>query len=373
MDARAAVLTALVLAFLPGAAARRCLPGSAPGGWQALEHGEREPYGPSSEEGGGWFRLEGGRAAHHPLSVESPSGPLFGENWRSYDRSCPLQNLLRAHLEPSLAASAKPATLVLMGDSLDASVIEFVCAEAAARKVSGWRAFSGSHTLANYCFLPSGLRILQLYILSASLDDDLRQLEVAQRLFASGEDDISRFDGIDRASLEGRAEELATLAGGQPDLVVFAAAYWPLQKYAASVGDERPTPIMLPDSFVTDYQRWVGALLAACRAAFPAAQIAVHTSPGLRTDSETGTNVLPVSQPRIWGKKSYFAQLNAALRVLVHAGHAKLLDLELMAAALTAAPQLTRDDLHPRSFFMLEVVNVMLNMASYAPGPNEDG
>ena len=102
------------------------------------------------------------------------------------------------------------------------------------------------------------------------------------------------------------------------------------------------------------------SLLAAARAAFPKAQLAVHTSGGIRTDPIFGSNV-DNSNHRIWGRKTYVAQLNAALRVVALSGHAKLVDFELMASALTAS-QLTVDDVHPRSFFSLEIVNVYLNM-----------
>ena len=264
-------------------------------------------------------------------------------------------------MDPAKSAAAAPATVLLFGDSIDNYLIDFVCGEAAARGVKGWRAFVHSHKVLNYCLLPSGLRLLQIYILRSSVSDDLAQIELVRRLFVTGEDDVSNFDGSDRSSLDGRQDDLAPLVGSAPDIVIFASAYWVCQHFAGKFG-ENATPYLLPDEVVAGYYNSTMELLAAGRAAFPKAQLAVHTSPGLRTDSEQGTNVVPSSLPRIWGKKSYFAQLNAALRAIAQSGHAKLLDAELMAAALTHSPQLTLDDLHPRSFFGLELVNVMLNM-----------
>jgi len=215
----------------------------------------------------------------------------------------------------------------------------------------------------NYCLLPSGLRLFQIYLYHRLLSDDLGQLEVVRRLFSKGEDDTSKFDGEDRACLEGRAEDLAGVAGGSPDLVIFASAYWPLQHFAGSCCGDVATPLFLPDAVVEGYYNATTELLTAARSAFPHAQLAVHTSPGLRTSAD-GANVEPASLPRIWGRKSYFAQLNAALRAVAAVGHAKLLDLEVMAASMTHSPQLTLDDLHPRSFFSLEALNVMLNMVA---------
>ena len=242
--------------------------------------------------------------------------------------------------------------------------MDFLCGEADARGVRGWKAFVHSHTLVNYCILPSGLRLLQIYIMRMSLTDDLGRVETVRRLFALGEDDTSKFDGTDRASLDGRSDELAALKGTQPDLVVFASAYWVCQHFAGGYGGAtaEPTPYLLPSHIIESYKNTTLELLFAARSAFPKAQLALHTSPGLRTDTAEGTNVTPDTLPRIWGKKSYFAQLNAALRVIAQAGHAKLVDLELMAAPLTHSPQLTLDDLHPRSFFSLEVINVYLMM-----------
>jgi len=350
-----ALALALALATPRLPCAHRCNFGTTPGTFLRLEHGVRRGRG-----GGidwlGYNRLTHDKSVWLDASTADPEVP-FGSNWVSLDPLCPLRNLLDAALRSEAGSGA---TIVLLGDSVDSYFVDFLCGEAAERGVAGWKAWVHSHTLVNYCLLPSGVRIVQIYLLSVSQDDDLMRLDTVRRLF-HGEDDVSRFDGKDgdRSVLQGRPEEVSVLRGVQPDLVVFASAYWPLQNYAGAFG-EHHTPLLLPFDFVAGFVNRTQGLLAAARAAFPHAQLAVHTSAGIRTDPIFGSNV-DNSNHRIWGRKTYVAQLNAALRVVAAAGHAKLVDFELMAASLTAA-QLTVDDVHPRSFFSLEVVNVYLNM-----------
>lgn len=360
-------LVALLLCCARGAAAHRCWFGTTPGGWLSLQHGMRAGHGGNHE----WLyynRLSGPNAVWLEASTEDPEHP-FGSNWVSYDPACPLQNLLAQYWAPE-AGSAPPTTIVLLGDSVDSYFLDFLCGEAEARGVRGWRAFVHSHTLANYCLLPSGLRLVQIYLVRSSAEDDLARIERVRALFR-GEDDTSAFDGKDndRSTLEGRPEEVAIFKGLQPDLVVFASAFWPLQHFAGAYSGH--TPLLLPPDFVETFTNDTLRLLAAARAAFPHAQLAVHTSGGIRTDPIFGSNV-DNSNHRIWGRKTYVAQLNAALRVVALAGHAKLVDFELMASALTAS-QLTVDDVHPRSFFSLEVLNVYLNMIAEQGGARGAG
>jgi hypothetical protein len=350
-------LGALLLGLGGASGSHRCWPGTTPGGWLSLEHGVRDGHGGGNE----WLyynRLSGPNAVWLQASTEHPEHP-FGSNWRSYDAACPLSNLLARYWTAEPDPSVQPATIVLLGDSVDSYFIDFLCGEADSRGVKGWHAFVHSHNIVNYCILPSGLRLVQIYLLRSNAADDLQRVDVVRRLF-HGEDDVSGFDGKDgdRSTLEGRPEEVALFKGTSPDLVVFASAYWPLQHFAGAFSGH--TPLLLPPDFVDSFTSDTLRLVAAARAAFPHAQLAVHTSAGIRTDPIYGSNV-DNSNHRIWGRKTYVAQLNAALRVVAQSGHAKLVDFELLAAALTAA-QLTVDDVHPRSFFSLEVINVYLNM-----------
>ena len=350
------VCAALVLARLVDA--RYCSFGSAPGTWREFE---RSPLpGRGTHETLSYNRLDdSAKAVWLQTSAESPEAP-FGDNWRTLDPACPLRNLLREYWRTSPGGAN--VTIVLLGDSIDTYFLDYLCIEAARRNVTGWKAYVHSKALVNYCILPSGLRLVQVYLLRSSVADDLRRVDLVRRLFA-GDDDVSAFDGLngDRAVLHGRDAETATLTATPPALVVLSSAYWPLQHFASSFG-EQTTPVLLPLAFVDEFTNATRQLVAAARAAFPAAQLAVHTSGGIRTDLQSGTNV-DASNKRIWGKKAYVAQLNAALRHVAHAEHCRLVDFELMAAAL-APGQFTVDDLHPRSFFSLEVLNVYLNMVA---------
>ena len=350
----------LLLALLARAAAHRCWPGTTPGTWRSLEHGQL----PDRQGNMEFNRLDDSRATIFQLSAQNPS-ILFGSNWVSVEAACPLSNLLQPHLRGE--QDAVKATILLLGDSVDAYHADFLCLQANVSGVAGWKAFVHSHGVVNYCLLPSGLNLLQIYLFRRTSAEDFDRIASVARLFSEGFDDTSRWDGqhngVPRSVLDGRAEELAFLKGTQPDLVVTAAAYWPLQALAGGwTADGGVTPPLLPADVIESYQSTTVELLAKIRQHFPFAQLAVHTSSGLWTD-DFGNNVAPPNSPRIWGRKSYFAQLNAALRATAAAGHAKVVDLEAIAAQLTYG-QLTGDNLHPRSFFCLEVVNLYVQMVS---------
>jgi hypothetical protein len=365
MALRAAALAAWLLAPCVSLA---CDFGTAPGGWRALEHGVVHGRGSPQDE---YYRLDASaRSLWLQTSAENPAVP-FGENWYTYDASCPLQNRLAGYWPRAQAAAGAPhaaplppnRTIVLLGDSIDAHFLDYACAEYARRNGTGWHAFVHSHRLANYCLLPSGLRLVQMYLMRHNSADDARRIDTVRRLFA-GEDDVHDFDGKsgDRATLDLRSAEVAPLAGAAPHLVVVSSAYWPLQHFAGAFGEEL-TPDVLPPDFVARFVESTRAVVAAARAAFPPERgtlLALHTSAGIRTDCSYGTNV-DRSNKRIWGKKSYVAQLNAALRFVAAAERVPLIDFELIASALTPA-QFTADDVHPRSFFSLEVLNIYLNM-----------
>jgi hypothetical protein len=362
------VCAALVLARRVGA--RYCSFGSLAGTWRAFEAAPLPGRG--THETLSYNRLDdSAQAVWLQTSAESPEAP-FGGNWRTLDPACPLRNLLREYWRSVPAAGGANVTIVLLGDSVDAYFLDYLCIEASRRNVTGWAAYVHSKALVNYCVLPSGLRLVQVYLLRQSVADDLRRVELVRRLFA-GDDDVSAFDGLngDRAVLQGRAAETAALAATPPALVVLSSCYWPLNNFASAFGDEQATPTLLPPAFVDEFTIATRMLLAAARAAFPAAQLTVHTSGGIRTDPQTGTNV-DASNKRIWGKKAYVAQLNAALRHAAHAERCAVVDLELMAAAL-APGQLTVDDLHPRGFFSLEVLNVYLNIIVAEAGQRGEG
>jgi len=247
--------------------ARYCSFGSLPGAWTEFE---RAPLpGRGTHASLSYNRLDGSAGAVWlQTSAESPEAP-FGGNWRTLDPACPLRNLLRDHWRASPAADGGAnVTIVLLGDSVDAYLLDYLCNEASRRNVTGsWAAFVHSKALVNYCVLPSGLRLVQVYLLRQSVADDLRRVDLVRRLFA-GDDDVSAFDGLngDRAVLQGRAAETAIFASSPPALVVLSSAYWPLQHFASSFG-EQATPTLLPPAFLHDFTDATRQLLAAARAA----------------------------------------------------------------------------------------------------------
>jgi hypothetical protein len=128
------------------------------------------------------------------------------------------------------------------------------------------------------------------------------------------------------------------------------------------------------DFFVADVQSSTRALMTAARTAFPSSRIALHTaSAGLSSRMQTracmhdeDSTDVEDNQMRIWsGRKTYVTQLNAALRHVAASEAVALVDVEMMASGLTPS-QFTANDLHPRSFFTLEVLNVYLNMLAEA-------
>lgn len=104
------------------------------------------------------------------------------------------------------------------------------------------------------------------------------------------------------------------------------------------------TPTLLPRTELELLASRMGALGRAARAAFPAARLAFRTTHELWTVCDTGLHV-EQPYPGMWGKRSWVAAINAALRHAAAAAGAEVVDLALMAEPFT--PRMTTtDNLH---------------------------
>jgi hypothetical protein len=311
----------------------RCRLGSDPGHWartrwDALRPGRGlYPY---------YNRLDGTNdSVWLRAAVEPPDTP-FGSAWRTVEPECQPANLLTPFLGQ---AFVRNVTIVLLGDSVDAQLLDFACGEAAARNVTGWAAFVHSHSVVNYCSLPSGLHLVQMYVQRHGSVGDLARINTTRAFIMAGDDDAAytAHDArVDRNVLRGRREEARAIAdavttspGGRPSLVVYSAShYWVLLGFAgahrrdavaamggdAAAGEAAPAPDVLSEAEIALYMSTTSELLGGARAAFPHTHLVTHTSPEVRTGCEDG--VQPLASEKSWARKPYVAALNAALRAL---------------------------------------------------------
>lgn len=288
-----------------------------------------------------------------------PSGLDFGDAYQTIDSECQLQNKLKLYWSEH-QTTQKEVTIVFIGDSVDAQLLDFACIEFKERKLKGWKAFVHSHHVINYCILPSGLKLVQIYLLRASHEADHKVIQTLQLFFEGDDSPAERdFDGTNRSALIGRLDEVKSIVHRRPDLIVMSSAYWSLHHF---VGNHRAevTPHLLPAEYVHHFVDTTSDLVFAARNAFPHSRFALHTSVEIRTSCEHGNNV-GAENKRIWGKRSYVAQLNSALRYVGQQKGVELVDYEVISKAFQPS-QLTADDIHPHGWFGLEMLNLYLNM-----------
>jgi hypothetical protein len=300
------------------------------------------------------------------LEADSDEGGVpFGSAWTTLDTHCQLEN----YISPLLSRTsplARNVTIVFLGDSLDAQILDFACA--AYWRRGGKRAFAyvHSHRVTNYCHIGDGgangvqLTLVQMYMLRSKLEDDLNRIESVKKLLQNDDQDaFIHFDGTNRAVLAARAAEVATISARAPDLVVMAGVYWPLHKYSEAHRDDAPQ-ILLPRSQVVEFITDTSRLVHAAREAFPHAHVVMRNSPQIRTDCQHGSNVDNANK-RTWGRRMWVDQLNNAMAQVAKATRTELVDAHAMASGWQPS-QVTSDDVHPRAFFQFELLNVYINM-----------
>ena len=299
------------------------------------------------------------------LEADSDEGGApFGEAWTTLDPHCQLTN----YVAPMLSRASKLArnvTIVFLGDSLDAQVLDFACGEYWRR--GGRRAFAyvHSHAVANYCHIsdagPSGaqLTLVQIYLLRNSPEDDASRVASVGRVMRGDDGDAStRFDGTDRSVLDARAAEADIIAQHAPDLVVLGGVYWPLHKYADAHGEQN-LQVLLPRQQVDEFVEHTEKLVRVVRNTFPGAHVVLRNSPQIRTDCAYGSN-LDHANKRTWGRRMYVDALNNAVAHVAKATRTDVVDVHAMGSGWQPS-QMTGDDVHPRSWFQFEVLNVYIN------------
>ena len=344
----------LVVCFVQCASAMRCIYGTEPGHWTNFQWAER----PSSGKTLDYNRLDDTPESVWLQTSLEPTEVPFGSAYQVFSETCKLKNILQKFWTENYV---ERRLIVFVGDSVDAQVLDFLCETYHYKGFKGWKAYVHSHHVINYCILPSGLTVLQIYLLRSSHHEDHLKMKVLDEFFNYQNDTFSNlhFDGTDRSALIGRADEVKEIMNQKPDLMIFSSNYWSLHHFV-SQHDQEMTPHLLPESYVMHYIDTTSDLIKTARAAFPATRLAVHTSIEIRTSCEHGNNV-DGSNKRIWGKRAYVAQLNAALRFISREVGVELVDYETISKAFQPS-QLTADDVHPRSFFSLEMLNLYLNV-----------
>lgn len=349
----------IVWAFAHAPLARACAYGRLPGVWTRHAWPRVGSRGTTLD----YNRLDNTSASVWLEADSDEGGVPFGEAWASLDPRCQLEN----YISPLLSRTSKLArnvTIVFLGDSLDAQVLDFVCAEYSRRGGQRWFAYVHSHAVANYCHLgdagPNGaqLTLIQIYLLRNSPEDDASRVASVKRVMRGDDRDVAtRFDGTDRSVLATRAAEVSVISERAVDLVVLGGVYWPLHKYAEAHGSAE---VLLPRKQVDDFVRDTTQLVTVVREAFPGVHVAARNSPQIRTDCSFGSN-LDHANKRTWGRRMYVDALNNAMAQVAKATRVELVDSHTMASGWQPS-QMTGDDVHPRSWWQMELLNVYINM-----------
>ena len=308
-------------------------------------------------------RLDNTPASVWLATHDDAGGPSFGSGLQSLDPLCPIHNMLSAYFEKNASRPRYNRTILFLGDSLDAQILDFVCVRIANLQTGTWFAFVHSHRNVNYCHvqLPNGdfLTLVQMYLLRNSLDDDKQRIDTVQRFFDNNDSDIIiHFDGTNRSSMDARIQETAIISRSQPDLIVFGGVYWPLHRFVDSMG-ENNVSVLLPVHYVKTFIHETDAIINYIQFHFHDVRIVMRNSPEIRTDLHTGSNIDGINK-RTWGRKSYVAALNEAVKHITRIRMLELFDLYALGSFFQPM-QLTGDDIHPNSWFQFELLNLYLN------------
>lgn len=346
----------LVLCALLAVTNGVCQYGKEPGVWNRTEWGTVPSRGTTLD----YFRLDDTKeSVWLETSVEPPEG--FGSAWQTLSTDCQLENVLLRYLgSPTMLD--RNITIVLIGDSNDEHILDFLCMAYHSRHgYAHWRAYVHSHKTINYCILDSGLAVVQLYSMSL-VEEDERGIVRSLRFFFDKDDKeaYTRFDGFPGTNhtLIGRNEDVRRIWDRTPDLVVCSNTYWALNGFVSR--DE--TAKVVHPGYLSEFTSAMHVLLGSVREAFPTSKLGMRTSHQVRSNCEDGDTTR-----RAWGKRMWVNQINHAKRSVVRTerrqGHAiELFDVELMASGFTPT-QSTQDDIHFKGWLGLELLNVYLNKA----------
>jgi hypothetical protein len=331
---------ALLVCLLSPALCSRCLYGVEPGHWQHFDWVDTPGRGSTAD----YNRLDSSAESLWLQTSVEPETTPFGSAYQTFKVECRLRNVLGKYWTQDFF---EHKTIVLIGDSSDAHFLDFLCITYHTKGFTGWRAFVHSHHTINYCTLPSGLMLVQVYLLRANHHADHNVIQVVNKFFNARNDShtYEHFDGTDRRALDGRADDVEPIMRRKPDLIVVSSAYWSLHHFV-SQHTEEVTPSVMPEAYVLHYIATTKDLVQTTRAHFPATRILVHTSPEIRTDCAHGARPnSDGSHKHVWGKRAYVAQLNAALRFSATELGVELVDYELISKAFQPS-QLTIDGVH---------------------------
>lgn len=290
-------------------------------------------------------------------SIENPNIP-FGASWITLNRKCVMSNELALFWSPYFV---QRRTILILGDSNDSHLLNYLCAEYSQRGRTGWAAYVNSPNIMNYCVLPSGLTIFQMYI-KGVFTGDVSPAYAARDFFLNGTD---RHDGTEPETVSqrfGRASEVQQLYTLKPDLVLVSSSYWTLQQFTENLKNaDEETPDLVDHVTLRQFSWRMQHLIELCRKLFPTAKVALRTSHEIRTSCDKDGTNSDGSNKRVWGKRAWVSQVNSAIRQVARATDAELVDLQMMADAFT--PQkTTSDDIHFKAWLGLELINVLLNI-----------
>ena len=228
-----------------------------------------------------------------------------GQNYQLFSANCQLGDKIKPYLDHS---ERSPKRIAFVGDVSDAHLVRYAC------DLFKTNITQSEHMLS--CKTESGLELYHVLLTHGTRKEDSQKLK-------------HLYDHFTRERVK-------------PDLLVFSSFYWALNNYIRGAPDDM---YMLTYHQIEHYIAINTDLIHAARRLFPLTRIVAH-------------NAVDAGSPN---RRAHTAQLNSALRHIVHASAVELVDYELASAAF-APETLLSDGVNPKAFFLLEMMNVLLHI-----------
>ncbi|KAI8463891.1 MAG: hypothetical protein J3K34DRAFT_462223 [Monoraphidium minutum] len=146
------------------------------------------------------------------------------------------------------------------------------------------------------------------------------------------------------------------LADGDPDIVLLGTGLWDAAREVTKVhGNNQTHPALLGPTWIESFAQNVTTVVSTARELFPRSYIVARTTARVKHDD----NGRAASSQA--GYQAWHSAMGAALRQLSSTLRLPLVDLELMTSSLGFRAYL-KDNFHPTAGFMLEALNLLLNM-----------
>jgi len=284
--------------------------------------------------------------------------------WQTIDPRCQLATLLDSIVAAGIGTcgrksggddSEQPHRILMLGDSVDRTVVRDVC-HAAAGLNPPQRAVDGQACMEQWvgddewaCRLPGAVFAVQPFWGVSPLGPYNRNRT-----------------GAARQRIQKALAKFPKSFGAAPDLAVIGALLWDLARWKIIDPDGIMASDQLPSELLLEWMGNMEDLLKLLRAGVPSTtMLAVHTLPFPRLAAKPSA-AGSLAHGTIT-RHAHVAQLNAAMRHLAGVHGYQVLDLEVMTSQFHQAGQYLADNTHPAPWLSRAVANILLNMAREVP------